>query len=132
MAMKTIEANNRIISSNSIEKSETESEIIKGRALQNLDDLKNHLHTARNTLNSLQLDCNRNRNHYLLCDKVIEEIQISEKILNTTDLTVPIKLSLEVKRLFSADKNLSTVIVTIVNSKRIFNSGAIAHLKLTV
>jgi hypothetical protein len=112
--------------------SEIKTVVVESRVLQNLDDLNYHLHTARNTLAILQLDCNRNRHHYLLCDKVIEEIQISDKILNGTDLTLPIKLSLEVKSLFSADKQLSTVIVTIINSKRTFNGSAIAHLKLTV
>jgi flagellin-specific chaperone FliS len=104
----------------------------KNRVLQNLADANSHLQRVEDVFNELQLDCNRNRRQYLLCDKGIDELNIAANIINKSDLALPLKIALNVNQLFSEDKQISTVIVAIVNSKRIFNSGAAAHLKLTV
>ena len=106
--------------------------IESNNALQNLEDANYHLHSANNVLNELKLECNRNRRHYLLCDKAIEAVQIAYRICNATDLTLPIKIGHEVNRLFAIDKNLYTVCITIENSKRTINPSAIAYLKITL
>jgi hypothetical protein len=104
----------------------------KSQALQNLDDVNHQLHALENIFESIQLECNRNRHLYLLCDKGLEVLQILKKIINSTDLTFPLKLSLEVKRIFSVDSQVSTVIVAIINSKRISKTTGIAHLNQIV
>lgn len=108
-------------------------ELIKNNnALQNLDDANYHLHSVRNILDELLLECNRNRRQYLLCEKALQLLNLVYKICNGTDLTLPLTIALEVNRLFSIDKNLSTVCITIENSKRIFNPSATARVKLTI
>lgn len=100
--------------------------------LQSLTDVNYHLDDAFNVFKSLQLDCNRNMYQYLTCDKGMKEIQISKDILNSTDLTLPIKIALEVNRLFSVDNELSGVRVLIINSKRRFNFSSTSNLTITV
>ena len=112
--------------------SEIKTVVVESNALQNLDDANYHLHSVNNILDELLLDCNRNRRQYLLCNKALQDLQLAYKICNSTDITLPVKIALEVNRLFAVDKNLSSVFITIENSKRIFNASAIAYLKLTL
>jgi hypothetical protein len=112
--------------------SEIETVVVESNALQNLDDANYHLQSVQNILDELLLDCNRNRRQYLLCNKALQDLQIIYKICNRTDLTLPLKIALEINRLFSVDKNLYSVFITIENSKRIINPSAIAHLRLTL
>lgn len=97
-----------------------------------LNDINHHLEGLKSGLTTLQLNCNTNANTYLLCDIALQKLSTIEKIISTTNFHLPLKIALEVNRLFFADDNLSIVYVKIINSKRIFHGDRIANLILTV
>jgi hypothetical protein len=93
-------------------------------------DMLFHLQSVKIAIESLQLNCNRDKYIYSLCDKALERIAIIEKLLSNSKLTLPISIAIQVNSLFKEDKNLSIVNVHLVNSKRLYNPTGIAILKL--
>ena len=97
-----------------------------------LHDINHHLEVLKSSMKTLQLNCNTDMHIYLLCDIALQKITIVEKIIFSTNLHLPLKIGMEVNRLFFTDENLSAVFVKITNSKRIFHGDRIANLNLTV
>lgn len=95
------------------------------------NDILYHLNNSITMIKSLQLDYNRDKRIISLCDSIISEIDISEKLLKTTDISLSYEISNEVNKLFKIDKGLSDVLVCITNSKRLKSSFP-AILKLEI
>jgi hypothetical protein len=95
-----------------------------------LNDVNYHLESLKLGISTLKLDCNRDMQTYLICDKFLERVDVVEKLVNAKTLQLPIKIATRVNQVFKEDKNLSIAIVKIVNTKRVFNPTAIAYLNL--
>lgn len=85
------------------------------------NDVLFHLDKSISDLKTLQLDYNRNKEIFSVCNAVINSISISEQLLQSSNLLLPIEIANNVNILFIEDKSLSTVIVKISNSKRVLN-----------
>jgi hypothetical protein len=93
-------------------------------------DIDYHLQSLKIGINTLQLNCNRDKYIYLFCEKASQKLVIIDKLINNSNLAMPIKIATEVNRLFSIDENLSTVHIKILNKKRCINPTGIAILNL--
>jgi hypothetical protein len=102
------------------------------RTIIYLNDIHFYIEGLKSNIIALQVHCNRDNYVYLLCEKLLKNVAIIDKIVKTTNLNLPIAIASEVNKLFIIDQNLSGVIVTIVNSKREFNANRLASLKLSV
>lgn len=97
-----------------------------------LSDVNFHLENLKQWIDTLQLDYNQEKSIFLFCEKASEKLILIDKLLNSTNLSIPIKIANEVNLLFLKDENLSIVNVQFVNSKRLFNPSGIAYLKITL
>lgn len=95
-----------------------------------LDDLNYHLETIKTGNEQLQISCNRDKSIYFYCEKVEEKLAIIGKLINSTNLTIPIKIATEANLLFKKDENLSILNIQLVNTKRFYNPTGIAFLKI--
>lgn len=95
------------------------------------NDINYHLENLRLGVETLQLDYNREKTIYLFCEKAYESLSLINKLLNSTNLSLPFLIATEANRLFEIDPNLSAVNCVIINSNRPFNSNAIGQLKIT-
>lgn len=97
-----------------------------------LSDVNFHLENLTLGIETLQLDYNKEKPIFLFCNTAIEKLTLIDKLINKTNLSLPIKIATEVNELFSKDENLSIVNIQFVNSKRLFNPSGIAYLKITL
>jgi hypothetical protein len=95
-----------------------------------LDEINYHLETIKTGNEQLQICCNIDKSIYSYCEKVEEKLILIGKLINSTKLTIPIKIATEANLLFKRDDNLSIVNVQLINTKRIYNPTGIAFLKL--
>lgn len=98
---------------------------------RHLSDINYYLEKLAIRTNTLQLDYNRDKTIYKYCENTNEEVGIVQKLLRTTDLSLPTKIATNVNALFIKDENLSIVNVRFVNLKRSFNPSAIAFIEIT-
>ena len=94
------------------------------------DDVLFHLQSLKVAIEALQLNCNKDKYIYSLCEIAKEKIAIINRLISDSKLSLPINIAIQVNSLFKQDKNLSIVHVQLVNSKRFFNPTGIAILKL--
>lgn len=94
-----------------------------------LSDVNFHLENLKLGIETLQLDYNKEKPIFLFCNNAIEKLTLIDKLINKTNLSIPIKIATEVNELFSKDENLSIVHIQFINSKRVFNPSGIAYLK---
>lgn len=97
-----------------------------------LSDVNFHLENLKQWIDTLQLDCNQEKLIFLFCEKASEKLVLIDRLLNSANLSTPIKIATEVNALFSKDENLSIVNIQFVNSKRVLNPSGIAYLKITL
>ncbi len=97
-----------------------------------LSDVNFHLENLRLGIETLQLDYNKEKPIFLFCNNAIEKLTLIDKLINNTNLSIPIKIATEVNELFSKDENLSIVLIQFINSKRVLNPSGIAYLKISL
>lgn len=91
-------------------------------------DILHHLNSIATSASRLQLEYNRDTAIWYYAESTIREINISKNLLDVGISPFVLDLKNQVNEVFQSDKNLSTVIVKIVNPKRPFNNNAIAYL----
>jgi len=91
-------------------------------------DILHHLNGIATNASRLQLEYNRDKIIWHYAENTIREINISKNLLETGISPFVLDLKNQVNELFQSDKNLSTVIVKIVNPNRPINNDAIAYL----
>lgn len=106
--------------------------LISQKTEKYLSDVNHHLENLKLGIDTLQLDYNKEKSIFLFCEKSISKLNIIEKLINSSNLSLPLNIVAETNNLFLKDQNLSSVHIQLINSKRAFNANGIAYLKFTV
>lgn len=91
-------------------------------------DILHHLNCIATNASRLQLEYNKDKTIWHYAENIIREINISKDLLETGISPFVLDLKSQVNEVFQNDKNLSTIIIKIVNPYRPFNNNAIAYL----
>jgi hypothetical protein len=90
-----------------------------------------YLDKSISKLKLLQLDNIRNKEIYLVSDSAISDISITKKLIETSNLQLPIEIATKVNELYSCDPCISDVLIHFINIKRTPHQVP-AYLKLKV
>ena len=58
-----------------------------------LSDVNFHLENLKQWIDTLQLDCNQEKLIFLFCEKASEKLVLIDRLLNSANLSTPIKIS---------------------------------------
>lgn len=95
-------------------------------------DVLYHIKEVVQYCESLQLKFNREPAIFRYAQNILESAKKIEKLYEFSSSSKLIEIGRCVNNLYNTDSNLSIVILTVYNSKRICNPDAIASLKFSI